>query len=221
MDFAQFIPQLFYDLIGRLVAGLSLLGTVYLVWQQEILSYLIWTPGKDEPSWLFLSLVLLLAAYILALVLEGLWSLILQKWVGKYVDERAKVKARGQALKEFSVVLPTFDCEHYKFPGVPIMYDILRLKDPNVGARLVKLRAEIQLCRTLALGWSIIMAFWLAYPGTKIGQLPGVLGLLTCVVAVSSEYWSRRVRTYWSMYNHWLILEEAKLPSVYSGRGDG
>lgn len=210
MNIGQIVPQIFYDLIARIVPGLSLLGTLYLLWSFEIqtLGELLIPRGYDLSD-LALSLYVLLLAYVLSMLLEGLWRLLCARWFSGLFDEPGARKAREGAIDDFALLDRGFCPFDYRFPGIPVIYDIIRLIEPNAGARLVKLRAELQLCRTLALGWSILfIATLLDFPFGGSGDARAVViwALPVAVAAALAEYKSLQVRTWWAFYNHWLLL---------------
>ncbi len=203
MNFSEFIPQLFYDLIGRLIAGLGLIGTAYLAWGEALRKHLPQPLLGEEPSLVISLLGLTLASYMVSQILEGIWSLLFSWSISSPLDKRVQTKAREQAIKDFSPLLPQ-DTKPI-FPGVPVIFDILRFADSTAGARLVKLRAELQLCKTLCLGWALIALTWFALPTLGPNRRVGLVLLLLGILALGREFWAKRFRFYQSTFNHWLI----------------
>ncbi|ODS36692.1 MAG: hypothetical protein A7315_14000 [Candidatus Altiarchaeales archaeon WOR_SM1_79] len=217
MNIGLLIPQVFYDLIARVVPGLTIFATSYFVWKcegittQDIHMVLGWFVAKDSPFILTI-ITLLLISYILALVIEGLWALLsswhlfkknFKKLFESYPDT-------DKILSEFKKLNPEFDDENYKFPSTALMHDAVRLKSPSTGSRLVKLRAEIHMCRVLILGWSILAAVNLLNL-LKIGTLYSTVALLEVslliailTISLKHRIWTKTFR--WSICNHWLLL---------------
>jgi hypothetical protein len=209
MNLGQIVPQIVYDLIGRIIPGLSLLGTSYFLWSSDIQRLKLAFFTDYKPSELALSLILLLLAYILSLGLEGLWRLLCSRWFQKLVDQPSAEEAREGVVADFTLVDKSFNRFDYRFPGIPVIYDIIRLLEPAAGARLVKLRAELQLCRIFMLGWSIMFAAILldfTIRTSSEARRSAALVLPIIVVAFLAEYKKLQVRTAWSIYNHWLLL---------------
>lgn len=201
--FGQLIPQVFYDAIARFVPGSVLLGTCVLIWPGAF-GALEAGPGRVS---LPIGIAWIIATYVLALLLEGGWSLLLGK--AKRLNERGISVARDHALKDFERFVPDFDGKSFEFPGVPMMYDGIRLRDPVVGANIVKLRAEVQLCRTLFLGWILILASIAVDVGgswSRSDLWSVVIGLLVALSLAFLLSLERQKRAYWSLYNHWLLL---------------
>jgi len=80
MNLSIVIPQIFYDVIGRIIPGLITLGLGYLVWPGKELN---WGRVIDLANWSAPNKIsavaaivsILLAAYLVATILEGLWSI--------------------------------------------------------------------------------------------------------------------------------------------------
>jgi hypothetical protein len=208
----QLIPQVFYDVIGRLVPGLVLIGTCFLIWRQTVAHLLAGVAPFSTPG----LAALLIAAYVLALVLEGGWDLLLGRWAGRLHRRRERLAAE-RSKRDFQMMVPDFDAESYRFPGIPIVYDAVRLKDPVVGSNIVKLRAEVQLCSTLLLGWLLALVglgFDAALTGGGAEKGFVALALALSIVALFALYRERQMRVLWSLYNHWLLVVQPGTPWI-------
>jgi hypothetical protein len=208
----QLIPQVFYDVIGRLVPGLVLIGTCFLIWRQTVADLLAGVAPFSTPG----LAALVIAAYVLALVLEGGWNLSLGRWTGR-LHQRGGRLAAAHAKRDFKTMVPDFDPEAFEFPGIPIVYDAVRLRDPAVGSNIVKLRAEVQLCRTLLLGWLLALAglgIDAALHGARAEKGFIAVALALSIVAIFSLYRERQTRVLWSLYNHWLLLIQPGSPRI-------
>jgi amino acid transporter len=141
--FGAWVPQLFFDIIGRFVPGLIAIALILIaaygpesVW--EIIKEWLNKPKKDYPSLLpFLGLGAVLS-YGLAIVFWGFWYRLC------YV-KRKFFKEGG--VKEFEpetgISMPEEDF-WYK-------YDYIKFKDASAGSRITKLKAELHLCGVLIL----------------------------------------------------------------------
>jgi hypothetical protein len=200
----QLIPQVFYDAIARFVPGSVLLGTCILLWPSAG-SVLL-----DESTQLPLpvGIAWLIAAYILAVLLEGVGSVAFGR-AYRRLHGRATLRTREHAVRDYALITSEFDSDSFEFPGIPLMYDAIRIKDPVVGANIVKLRAEVQLCRTLLLGWVLVLlglAFEAVISPLHTGLGAPVLVLMVLISAVFLLLIERQGRVLWSLYNHWLLL---------------
>ncbi|MBI5189578.1 MAG: hypothetical protein HZA22_02725 [Nitrospirae bacterium] len=254
----QSIPQLFYDLIGRIVPGLAVLVTAYLVWKGPVISTVldsIITPSTANASTAAASavvfsfasvgvfLVITLLAFTLSHVLNGLWLCCkppLRKLIDKtssqmstkttkpHADNPHKLQKQKRlvdyvdAEEMSSEVLEAYETakrRHFKeFPMRALMSDYIRLKDPNAGARIAKIRAEEHMCRVLIVGWSLLFALNLFTIGqyTSISSwLWGESLLLLGIAGVHKIHKHSQNAVLSATIIHWLLLrygldEEAK-----------
>lgn len=188
----EVVPQLFYDIIGRLVPGMVVILSFVIVYvwptytcnsigpllSGQILSFGFWT-------FLFLAMV----SYVVSILLFGLWNVI-----ETFLRNSPTAVNNGE--------------DDPKQPSRSFMYDAIRLKSPDAGARLVKLRAEIHLSQVLLAGW-IILAVVNLYliirdMSAERAFLEGVL-ILSILGAYSfMRYIESRFIT--NLENHWRIL---------------
>ncbi|HVR97339.1 MAG TPA: hypothetical protein VMW27_12040 [Thermoanaerobaculia bacterium] len=200
----QLIPQVVYDIIGRLVPGLALLGVCRFLWPQDFLR--IW--GEADPSSTPGTVAFLIAAYILALLLEGLSALTLDHVIRPF-QQKAEQNAGKHALMDFSRLEEGFEPGEARLPGIPIIYDAVRLKNPGVGSNIVKLRAEAHLYRTLMMG-VLLLFLGVVLDAALRGAVRAPL--LTCILlaavfaVVFVQCIARQKRLAWALYNHYLLL---------------
>jgi hypothetical protein len=80
MNIGALIPQVFYDLIGRIVPGLIIIASSYIVYRGNEISIkdfdnlMLWFSGKDTSS-LFLILTFLMMSYFMSLMIDGVHEL--------------------------------------------------------------------------------------------------------------------------------------------------
>lgn len=228
MNVSLVIPQIFYDLIARVAPGLAVLAGLYFAYPGHVTpAGVSAAPGALiawESNRLFALLGLTLAAYVTAFLLEGLWALVepccdallgptgrassnegrggIEKDRGRKSLERTK----KEVVCDFNRMTGA-DLTVEAFPGIPLMYDFIRLRNAEAGARLVKLRAEASGCRTMALGWTI--AFLVNTYNAWYAGLPGCL-LEVALVVGTVAIWCRHAgvtrRFEWGVCNHFLLL---------------
>ena len=94
-------------------------------------------------------------------------------------------------------------------PTTALMYDFIRTKSPEAGARLVKLRAEYDLARTLIMGLAIASIYNI-FPladNASVERLSIEAALVISVIGLWSfgNYIERRYTA--NLKNHWHILK--------------
>ncbi|TDI35511.1 MAG: hypothetical protein E2P02_27800 [Acidobacteria bacterium] len=94
---------------------------------------------------------------------------------------------------------------------VPLTYDVIRLENPEVGGRLVKIRAECQLASVLALGWLILALATAFSPYLASGEIEHRWywsgALLAGAILMYFRFWERKERLFWSYKNHWDLMK--------------
>lgn len=240
MSFGELIPQVFYDAIARFVAGLALIGTCMAVWWPNL------EPLRNVVGWglknaaAITALVFLIGAYILALLIEGLSDLVAARSDdgrnGENVenDKNSKGDARQQdgksephiknwerSKKQFADIFG-IECDKCERPSRAFAIDAVRLMDGDVGARIVKLRAERSLCRTLFVGWMLLggvytahwagIWFWRAEKMTDptVAAIPLACLVVACV-AIRCRQHALADRHWTALFNHWLLLVDPRI----------
>jgi len=224
---AELIPQIFYDVIARVTAGLVLMFSWSVVWWADstILRRYLVASAMISPLYTVIGLVIV--GYVIAILFEGtrgptrssnkesgnhtkdkntqeIWELCWEEL------KHAFQKSHDRALPELSEGIPNR-------PTEAIAIDVIRLKSPAVGARLVKLRAELAMCKTLFAGWAATLLVFVIFTGCQyFGRASSqgfdferatVVVLLSAVVAM---IWARHrtldERYLRSLFNHWLLI---------------
>ena len=143
------IPQVFYDAIVRIVPGFVSI----FAWYLTILgpSQAVHNLTDTDQNIFGLGAVTWLAAlsYVLGFILKELWYLTFNK-----LKQKATEKSAIDEYKEHRGCLgkSVSDLEGQDLPDAHVMHDYVRIYLPSEGARLLKLRAERNLCRTLFTG---------------------------------------------------------------------
>lgn len=261
MKFAELIPQIFFDAIARVAAGLILLASIIALWSAELDPLLKEFVRAFEAAPTTISMATLIFAYVLAFGFEGIRdelkrrreSVARLKIVRRTVTRlkivrrivtRLKIVRRifvkigrapragkprqtqwTEAWKDFSKVFPNQSMVEPKRPSDAVAIDVLRVLNPAVGARIVKLRAEVALCRTLSAGGTVLIL------GLVIQVLVGVAFLdapskpvatsllFIILVAFVARMFGNRQRSLddrhlRALFNHWLLLVCPGVPGM-------
>jgi hypothetical protein len=154
---ATIVPQLFFDVIARVVPGFAIIWGLYLA--------LIGGPLLDVNRFFaatsaiaptsnafFIFSITILVFYVASIVFYGIWSLFIHLYfvaiirLGLYQkDER----------KKFIEVL-------YASPDFTLRYDYIKLHAPAAGNRITKLKAEIHMSGALTAAFGICFLLSLA-----------------------------------------------------------
>jgi hypothetical protein len=163
------IPQVFYDFIARLIPGTILIWSSFLVYYGYSLSIVLFKNnlGKAWNTYFILIIVTLFVAYIISIILSGIVIFITDKlgWskfaffisIKKNNTEWREIGLPKHTLNAMQILKTKYSSEENDLPSPSFIYDYLRLKAPNIGAMLVKLRAECHMCKVLIIGWSILI----------------------------------------------------------------
>jgi len=133
----ELVPQLFYDIIARLIPGFMICGLLVFTVigpKQSWSSLSIWLnkPSESYPSIFIFIIVSIVFSYTLAIVFRGLWFLL------------SLCADRGTYLSE--------------------KYDFIKLTNPTIGNRISKLRAEVNMTKILIMGFSLSFLINLSKP---------------------------------------------------------
>jgi hypothetical protein len=131
------IPQLFYDIIARIVPGTVIIGVLALTTagpeqSARIVADWLNKPGERYPSIIVMVVFGFALSYTLAIVLLGLCHVM-----SKLVPKRLKSVAP--------------DDEY------PMKYDFIKSCDPAAGSRITKLTAERHMAGILTFGLSLAL----------------------------------------------------------------
>lgn len=250
MSFGEIVPQVFYDVIARLVAGLTIIGTCAAIWWPEIQgSRAVVAAGLEDAS-IVTALAFLIGAYVLALLLEGLGPYVVDWPLERLEDFWKKRKEKAEEdkgsengkpengeiwLQSVTNFNDTFGGEtDPSEPSEAIAMDFIRLENSDVGARIVKLRAEASLCRSLVVGWlavavacSIFAAFFTDTPVQGVDPNANSMAnpwivlpiLAVACIAIHLRRQRLRERCLTAIFNHWLLLVGPREMSRCSAKG--
>lgn len=158
----SWVPQLFYDVIARLVPGAIIIGTlaVAAAGPERTKSFVeAWMnkPASNYPSLIIMVSVGFVLAYALAIIFLGLC------WPIEGPVFRIKFE------KDFA-----------------LRYDFIKQKDPPAGSRITKLKAEMHMTELLALGFSIALIINLVKAGFAVINSRGLFALVLLVAIAGS-----------------------------------
>ena len=219
------VPQVFYDLIGRVAPGAAtiLAGLVLLSDRSPVDAVALLT-GKQAIS---TSAALVVAAWLLASYLVG--TLLGAVAFASFKDDRHNRRLRD-GLGGFWAVLGFTRSEDAKQcrdlgaikadepagkeigeSNLSYIYDFILLRDAGAGGRLAKLRAEIHMCRVLILACVGLGTAYVIqrFPLIRTG---GFWPTLTVLVAIARASYlldvHLAVRSRRLMMNCWDILKK-------------
>lgn len=201
------VPQILYDLIARVIPGVSILLAVYIsskgptIALNHIVSLIY---GKINLTFSML-VILLIISYTISIILFGLIHLIKNIYLFIFLRKNNK--------RRVSILDPIEDIEEeFKFnkPSEPFMYDTIRVKSNEAGVRLVKLRAEGHSAQILIAGIiiSLIINTWFLIHDFKFERLIlSIIYLFIIIGAINfNKYITARYKV--NLKNHWKILKE-------------
>lgn len=202
------IPQVFYDLIARIIPGTVLIIASYLTVLgpkkaiDTLVSVAVTIPPERKILNVWLFALLMILAYVLSMIVHELWSLASkaitsvdkknQKKEKKSKEKKKEPPKRvcfeqdGKIRKCFEE--PALGFESSDLPATHVMHDHLRLYSPSEAYRLLKLRAERNLCEVLFTGFLLLalvnILLWYhefkwPIPDWTVLELALVLGLVT------------------------------------------
>jgi GrpB-like predicted nucleotidyltransferase (UPF0157 family) len=194
------IPQVFYDLIGRVVPGATVLAASSLLFEEPERLVEVGGSAFDRAAfWPFFSiLTALLVSYVTGLLLGAIWFFFAgREWEKKppslSIHERPDLGHLG--------IRQSF------------MYDAVHLYNSAAGARLAKLRAEQHLCGVLVVGFSLLSAVRIL--SFVIGRGPATfwwpLVSFALVIAAAGVFHRHlRIRAARLLSNVWWALDLAR-----------
>jgi hypothetical protein len=159
----SWVPQLFYDIIARLVPGAVIIGTLALTVAgpeeaQNFVQAWLNKPSSSYPSLVVIVGVGFVLFYALGIIFLGLCSPI--EWLA---FKLVKVK------KDFV-----------------LKYDFVKQHDPPAGSRITKLKAEMHMTELLVLGFIFSLLINLFKMRYSSGGSRGLLALVL-LIAISGS----------------------------------
>lgn len=226
MDIGSLIPQLFYDVIGRIIPGATLLASTLILFEgpEKALRHLAtWSNPPDANISIALVLIgNMLAAHILATLLGGIWFRVFRikcdrklMGLGKHLNAWGK-RGEDNVEQRFNQILDddypeTDNIRKMKSATdrIAYMYDYVLLHCPKAGARIAKLRAEQHMSGVLMIGFVVLILFCYWFPYIKQSGLLFWIKveflLIAAVVSAASLAWHLEKRCNTALFNLWLL----------------
>ena len=211
------VPQVFYDLIARVVPGavVAIMWYLTILGPKKAINTLITILSKQNLISLWSFALLIMLAYVLGFILNGLWDLTFRKIKRKTSEERKSRHLRSNIAQYDRIRKcfgrPGLEFGHEDLPSIHTMHDHLRLRSDSEAYRLVKLRAERTLCEALFTGIFLLpivnILFW--YNDGNLLMLDRIALELVVIVAILT-FW-RGVNKLGKFYvggtcTSWLLL---------------
>jgi len=193
---ADLVPQVSYDIIGRIIPGIiatfslaiAVLGPTQAL--AKIDAFVI-HPNPPLSGWAVI--LFIVVAYTLSIVLDGIWHI---PNLFRHPRHKGYRPDPGN-------------------PSIPLQYDMVRIKSPEAGARLVKLGAERHQATVLVTGWLISATINLYFSIAAFS--PERLWLEIALVVGIVDALSTRKHVHESqmfgLIDHWFILQCDRLPA--------
>jgi hypothetical protein len=188
---AEVVPQASYEIIGRIIPGIVVTFSLVAaaMGPTQAVTYLneaVIHPDSALSGWAVVLMVI--AAYILAFVLDGVWQILV------------RVRRRGEK-----------PCQpDLQAPSTSLKFDVVNQELPKAGAWLTKLYAEANATEVLIIGWVVSATVNIYYLVTtfsverlwlEVGLIVGTIG----VVAARNSIVTTRED---SLENLWVLLHK-------------
>lgn len=209
MNFGSWIPQLFYDLIGRIIPGTVLMLMSFFLFP-PLLAKVIKSFEVTGLSNTVFVLIAIVTSYILGVIVGGLAYAIMTKGSPFYILWKWLSK-KIKDLNNSDNPLKKANSENETTENKSVIYDYILFHSPNVGSNLAKLSAERSLSRVLIIGVSIIVVVYFFTPfyefcGDRFWTIEGVL--LGVIVGLILFYRRILLRSKELMANNYDLIKE-------------
>jgi hypothetical protein len=158
----NWIPQVFYDLVARVVPGAVVLtlGAAVTSGPEELVAALAsGRIGTALGGFTGASLALIFS-YVMGSVVGQLWVLTGEKFIASWENQTATASRAAclleHNLSEVACGRPALPITEAQMPRVFVMQDHLRDGSEGEALRLLKLRAEERLCHVLVVGFALL-----------------------------------------------------------------
>jgi hypothetical protein len=218
MDISILIPQLFYDVIGRIVPGATLLTSTLILFEGPkcALHHLgTWSEDSNGAGIPTVLIILgnLLASHILASLIGGIWFRLYRVkygWAGR--GEREMERKLKQSLNVSDFSQKYMSKMKTTTEKIACMYDYVLLQCPKAGARIAKLRAEQHMSGVLMIGYLLLAACcnWFPYMKDQEFFVRVVVEVLLIWAAISAALlaWHLEKRSGSALYNLCLLASK-------------
>jgi hypothetical protein len=238
MNSSNIIPQFFYDLIARIFPGSIIIACTMLVFNEPV-KLLQWSGmfigKKDEIVLVSFTFFLLYGAlsYMIAIILNGFWRILVKVHNSFFSNTDSSWEAAIKKSKEDLINtskqlgLNGRHQEDETFPSLPFVYDYIRLRAQGIGARFVKIRAEIHMCIILLMGFIAMLLSNFIY------IIYNIFLYKLCWYNILFEFilifmcfgiWFSKIELekhfYTGLCNHWFLLQSSFINEKSSPQND-
>lgn len=210
------IPEIFYDLIGRVAPGALVLIAAVAAWfgpTQTLEAAPAWLARSSGNFWPY-ALLLLLFSYLTGVVLVALWNWLrtlgrkprvepaVQKWTEQFFVLMTQQKPKNELyVKKWTQKLFGLLTRHLQNrpPGwyeLGVLERIVGMRQPSQAYRLQKLSAERSFCKVIVSGFllglvlALISTRWTLFSYGSLFLIGGmILSMLGC------SFWLKALRT--------------------------
>lgn len=215
---AHTVPQVFYDLIARLIPGIVLICCLYTVCygSTNSLNHFMLIMKYSVKGLALLFTLSLIVAYTLSNILSGFISCITNNSCCKKLSTRLSFRSDLSDLRRKNIIDPRtkhviyelYKIPNINIPSIPFAYDYIRLKSPHIGAKLVKLRAECEMCKILAFGWSLLFFInlknacnfdFIEFLYMELTLFIAIIGIMLLLKSLNKAFLT-------ALYNYWIML---------------
>ncbi len=213
MDIGSWVPQFFYDLIGRLAPGGMFVGAVLVIFPGSgtfVRQSGVFTIGEKESATLVI-LAVITVAYISGAVLGGIgyFSSALVRKLSKFAQEvigrpKARLgKSASVSYKKAGDMQVGKGEESYSY-----RYDFIHFHCPRAGARLAKIGAERHMCRVVIVG-AVLLLISLAAgaPGLTTEIVRAALAVALLGAWALNRHLDKRGKR--GVLNNWRLINDA------------
>lgn len=211
-ELGSLIPCVFYDLIGRLIPGFTVIASTYIACvgptkaAAALDSFL--KLGLSGSSVLVVLLLMGLASYVLAMILSGVARWVnLRDWLdwrlARKCQENTEQPGKDPSPVGSGLSVDVSDASKPQ-PDIDCKYDYIKYLDPVIADRLTKVKSERNSCEKLITGWA---ALFIANPffslcGSTAQRIMAVEGVLILLILAVDQQRQRLERHYRRRVNH-------------------
>jgi hypothetical protein len=190
------VPQVFYDLIGRVVPGAAILvvGVALLIDDVQARSAISPLTGLPTALLILVFIVAIIASYLIGVLLGAIGFVCFEH--------------RRHRTTKFADLSQDIPIGRLTERDLPYVYDFILIQNPSAGTRLVKLRAEVHLCRVIIIGCAMLMLLYLIQQRADMTPVVGGVVLVLMLAAAAAYLFHRhlQVRAWLLQINCWNIL---------------
>jgi hypothetical protein len=220
MEILKLVPQLFYDLISRIVPGSVAIIMTAIATDSKLGRVFtdVWDGAKAiQDSALFLGFGFLAAAYLAGQIMSPISDLVEDRIAKRLFPTHYHVLGRAISnssgypplmrkffIKELGIEKDTDVSKIATGEAVFVWFDWLRINDPDAGARAAKIRAEYRMHSQDVVAFTASLAAHLTSAYVLQRSSPQPAFIIAVIIAVLASLWAtaRTYRTFqWSVIN--------------------